>query len=88
MGGMGEWGTPPPKFVFVTCFAGIFLLCPPMKRNCYSGTSNFKKARIVTLPTNMSVPAIQFSQGDGNQSRPEHKKKGVLIPNSLIGLAV
>ena len=51
-------------------------LCPPMKRNCYSGTSNFKKARNITLPTNACSPS-PFSKGDGNQRHPEHKKREV-----------
>ena len=36
----------------------------------------------MTLPTKMSVALSQFSQGDGNQSRQEHKKREV--PSSLL----
>ena len=41
----------------------------------------FKKARNVMVPTNMSGPPTPISQGDGNQSHPEHKKE---VSSSLI----
>ena len=57
---------------------------PPRKKI----VKTFKKARNVMVPTNMSAPSTPISQGDGNQSHPEHKRRGVLIPHSQRDLAV
>ena len=51
-------------------------LCPPMKGNCYTGTCSL---RYVMLPTNISVPATQYSWGEGNERPQEHKKRRCTI---------